>query len=55
MGKEMVLAKNRSKEEGERAAGRGLSHRERRAQVAKAWTQQTRLALAGKSRSLFPG
>jgi len=53
MAKEIVLAKNRNREKGKREAGRGLSHRERRAQIAKAWTYQTRLVPAGESR-LFP-
>ncbi len=54
MAKEIVLAKNRNKEKGKMEAGQGLSHRERRAQVAKAWTHQTRLVPARESR-LFPG
>jgi hypothetical protein len=54
MAKEIVLAKNRSKEKGQKEAGQGLSYRERRAQAAKAWTHQTTLAPAGESR-LFPG
>jgi hypothetical protein len=53
MAKEIVLAKNRSKEKGQREAGRGLSHRERRAEVARARTHQTRLAPAEENR-LFP-
>jgi hypothetical protein len=52
--KEIVRAKNRSKERGQREAGPGLSRRERRAKVARAWTHQTTLAPAGESR-LFPG
>lgn len=54
MAKEIVLAKNRSKERGQKEAGRGLSHRERRAEVARAWTHQTTLAPAKENR-LFPG
>jgi hypothetical protein len=54
MAKEIVLAKNRSKERGQKEAGRGLSHQERRAEVARAWTHQTTLAPAKENR-LFPG
>lgn len=52
--KKIVLAKIRSKERGQKESGRSLSHRERRAEVARAWTRQTRLAPAGESQ-LFPG
>jgi len=54
MAKEIVLAKNRNKEKGKRGSGRGPPHQERRAQIAKAWTHQTRLVPAAESQ-LFPG